>query len=563
MSLRIPFLLPLLLFAALVPLRTSADTPDASNPELTAADQLYRAGKFADAADKYQAILKTDPQLIAAQAGLIRSWLRQEKLDEAFAAATTDLAAYPNSPPLLAAMGDVQFRLAEMSQAEMSYRKALDTDPRNVQAHLGLARLYRCYSLYREAYNQLLAAHQYAPDDPEVQRLWFGQLSRKERIAALEAYLAGPHPDDAEETESLRHRLEFLKATADKPVHACKLVNRVEQTETHLESMLRDPKHLIGVGLVVKVNDHKERLLLDTGASGIMVGRKTAEKAGLTRISEVSYGGIGDKGVQKGYLAVADHIAIGELEFQDCIVHVSDRVSITDEDGLIGSDVLSSYLIDLDLSNQKLKLSQLPKRPEENAAPDSLNSQGEGQASSDEKEEPADQTKLAEKEKSSPDTVAKPTRRLPQDRYVAPEMADWTKVFRFGHALLIPTSVDHSPAMLFLIDTGASSNALSQRAAKQVTKTSADSVTHVKGLSGEVDKVYRAENANLVFGHVAQRNQSVLTWDLSGLSRAFGTELSGLIGFPTLHLLDVKIDYRDGLVDFVYDAKRWGTGTKF
>ena len=33
----------------------ASDAP-APNPDLAAADQLYRSGKFADAADKYQAI---------------------------------------------------------------------------------------------------------------------------------------------------------------------------------------------------------------------------------------------------------------------------------------------------------------------------------------------------------------------------------------------------------------------------------------------------------------------------------------------------------------------------
>ena len=35
------------------------------------------------------------------------------------------------------------------------------------------------------------------------------------------------------------------------------------------------------------------------------------------------------------------------------------------------------------------------------------------------------------------------------------------------------------------------------------------------------------------------------------------TEVSGVLGFQMLRLLDIKIDYRDGLVDFNYDAKRF------
>ena len=39
-------------------------------PELAAADQLYRAGKFAEAEASYQALLKTDSKLVPAQVGL-------------------------------------------------------------------------------------------------------------------------------------------------------------------------------------------------------------------------------------------------------------------------------------------------------------------------------------------------------------------------------------------------------------------------------------------------------------------------------------------------------------
>ena len=123
---------------------------------------------------------------MAAEAGLIEALLREQKIDEASAEAVKALAAQPNSAPLLTAMGDVQFRLAEMVEAEKSYHKALQIDSHQVRAYLGLARLYRAYSLYRHAYDSLKAAYQIAPDDPEVQRLWFNRLPRRERMAAIE-----------------------------------------------------------------------------------------------------------------------------------------------------------------------------------------------------------------------------------------------------------------------------------------------------------------------------------------------------------------------------------------
>ena len=79
----------------------------------------------------------------------------------------------------------------------------------------------------------------------------------------------------------------------------------------------------------------------------------------------------------------------------------------------------------------------------------------------------------------------------------------------------------------------------------------------MKGLSGNVSNVYLAEKADLVFGHLAQKNQEMVTFDLSDISRRLGTEVSGVLGFDLLHMLQVKIDYRDGLVDFGYDPSRW------
>ncbi len=535
-----------------VPAQNAKATPD--NPDLMVADQLYKAGKFAEAADKYQELLKIDSKLVPAEAGLIETLLHQQKIDEASAEADKALAAQPNSAALLAAMGDVQFRLAQMTEAETSYHKALQIDSREVDAYVGLARLYRAYSLYRHSYDALKVAYQIAPTDPEVQRLWFSRLSRRERIAAIESYLASPHPDDPEQTEYLQHYLEFLKATVDKPVHACRLVSKVQQTDTKLERMLRDPRHIVGYGLEVKLNDRSNRLLLDTGASGILIGRKSAEKAGLTRISDIRFRGIGDKGLQGGYLAVADHIRIGELEFADCVVTVTDRATITDEDGLIGANVFGAYLIDIDFPAEKLRLSPLPTRPDETVAPTALDTEGESGAHPDDS---AGEQKTETTGDASKTATAAPDAHRPKDRYTAPEMKSWTPVFHFGHALLIRTEVNDSKPMLFLIDTGSGANLVSTRAGREVTKVRSDPNAHIKGLSGTVANVYSADKATLRFSHFSQKNLDIVSFDLSKISKNTGTEVSGILGFQLLHMLQVKIDYRDGLVDFAYDASRW------
>lgn len=533
---------------------TSAAAPVEGQPD---AEQLFRSGKFAEAESAYQQLVKTNPALVSAQVGLVRSMLRQQKIDEALDRVNGALASQPNSAALLAAKGDVQFRRGEMAPAETSYLSAKRIDPKQVHAYLGLARLYSVYSLYRKAYNQLQNAHTIAPNDLDVQREWLAMLPRKDRLAALRAYLVGPHPDDEQETRWMQEHLAFLEATADKPIHACKLVSKVEQTQTELEIM-RTPGQIRGIGLNSQLNHQNVHLLFDTGAGGIMVGHRIAEKAGLTKISAIHYGGIGDKGLQSGYRAVADHIRIGELEFQDCLVTVSDSRFVTDEDGIIGAEVFGAYLVDIDLPGMRLKLSPLPKRPEDATAPKSLNSEGEDQANAEQKEQTtpdSGQQQPAVQPQAPAGTGTQPVQHLPRDRYVAPEMANWTRIFRFGHLILVPTSVNSSHDMLFGLDTGAFANILSLRAAREMSKVSKEDWLNVNGLDGQVKHVYSAK-AVLRFGHLQAPNMEIVTLDLSSQSRMFGTEVSGFLGYAMLRILEVKVDYRDGLVDFVYDPKR-------
>jgi len=87
--------------------------------------------------------------------------------------------------------------------------------------------------------------------------------------------------------------LEFLKATVDKPIHACRIVSKVDQTEAKLETVYAERRRLPGLGiqygvgmpagrgLSVRLNNRKVTLLLDTGAGGILVSHFVAEKSGF------------------------------------------------------------------------------------------------------------------------------------------------------------------------------------------------------------------------------------------------------------------------------------------
>jgi tetratricopeptide (TPR) repeat protein len=532
--------------------------PPAINSEIAAAERFYHLGKFAEAESSYRSLLKADSKLLPAQLGLIRAMLGQQKIDEALEVANAALAAQPDSAPLLEAKGDVQFRRGEMADSEMSYLAALKIDQKAAHSHLGLAKLYGAYSLFRKAYDQIQIAHSLAPDDPAVEMMWVSTLPRVRQLAAMESF-SSSHSDDDEEMGALTSYLNSLRTAAETATHACGLVGKVEQTEAKLEEVSNfSARRARGVGLSTKINNQNTVLLLDTGATGILLDRRIADSAELHWTSATiggGIGGIGDKGAHSGHKAIADRIRIGELEFRDCVVQIDDTPGGIDEltgvnvYGLVGADVFARYLVDIDLPEMRLKLSQLPRRPEDTVVPASLIS--EAGASPDED---------GASEQTSPDQdpsrlTTKGSERLPKDRYIAPEMAGWTKVFRIGHMILVPTSVNGSKPMLFIVDTGSPGSVLSSRAGQQVSRLHSQDRVRVQGLSGSVNKVYSSSSGTLSFGHLEQKNKDIVTWDLSSMNGRTGTEVSGLLGFQLLRQLDVKLDYRDGLADFEYDPK--------
>jgi len=524
-----------------------AGTPPAG--PLAEALAFYRKGEFDAAIQKYQQILQENPKSSDAYAGMARAYLKKKDVAQADETVKQGLQL-AEGPSLHVALGEVAFRQGKINAAEHEWVTVINSGHQEARAYLGLARVRWAISMYKSGQDMIEKAHQLDPADPEIRRIWVGKLSLSERIKFLQEYLDGENNEDEETRAAMRHYLEYLIARQKDPRGACHLVGKTETTETPLVRLLVDPQHMRGYGLAVTVNNEKSRLMLDTGASGIMINRSLAEKAGVTRLSSVEFGGIGDKGNKSGYTALANSLKVGDLEFQNCPVQVIEARSVVGEDGLIGANVFSGFLVDLDFPNETLRLRQLPKRPAETAAPLALETN----------EEDADEKDGESESQSSATTASKPaapTRTGPYDRYIAPEMKSYTVVFRFGHALLVPTFIGpaNSVARLFLLDTGAAMNQITPAAASEITKVHGDSSTTIKGISGSVKKVYSADKVTLLFGHVKQENLDLVTFDLTHISDRFGTEVSGILGFAVLHYLDVKIDYRDGLVDFSYVSK--------
>jgi tetratricopeptide (TPR) repeat protein len=523
--------------------QSSSDKPALNEPEskqsasvapnaslLPDANRLYRKGDFTKAIAKYKDILQEKPASPDGWAGLIRSYLKAKNVTAAAQSAEQAIAVVDH-PRTRTARAEVLFRQGEIGDAEKEWVNVVNSGYPEARAYLGLSRVRLANSMYRSAAKMIKKAHDLNPDDPDIKELWLTTLPLSQQVEQLKSLLAEETSLDEDQRTKLSSILD--SAVEWRKDHGCRLVSKVNSMETPLVPAL-EYHHLRGYRVSVELNGRQEQLLLDTGASGIVVGRGVAAEAKITEFIPTRLGGIGGTGWTSGSIGFAESIKVGDMEFRNCPIKVTDDSSVVHEDGLIGSDVFEKFLVGIDFPDEKLKLSELPKRPGDEQRELSLFSANS----------------LPSQDEHMDENAA-------LDRYIAPAMQSFTRVYRFGHLLLVATSIGDVPPKFFVLDSGAVGNLISPSAAEEVTKVRRRKDILVTGISGRVDDIYTAKKANIRFGHLAQQNQEIIAFDTAPQSDGAGVEISGFLGFQTLGMLDITIDYRDGLVNFTYDPKKW------
>ncbi len=497
----------------------------------TDAEDAMARREYETAATLFAATLKDQPTDTEASAGLVRAELGRGHLTDALALARKDLVDHPGDALFLDVMGDVDLRRGEPEEAVKAFNAAVNTDPCLARAHFDVARFLDLEGMHASARKQLELAHSLAPRDPVVDRAWrnatFVYLTPEQRLARLKQHALDPNLTP----EQKRASTDAIGAIEAQQRGDCKPVSEIPSATLQMVPISNGPtRPLFAVGLDVQMNGKRKRLEIDTGASGLLISRSSAISAGLVPEAEVATNGIGDHGPAGSYLTHVDDLRIGGMEFRNCMVRVLEKRSVLDVDGLIGTDVFRSYLVTLDTPGRELRLAPLPKRPDEAAAEKGLATTGDAAAAGESASVP-----------------------VPRDRYRAPEMKDWTLIYRIGHQLIVPTRIGNAPQKLFIMDTGSAMALISPEAAREVTHVSGNDGLHVHGLSGEVNKVSEADSVTIRFAHVQQRIPYMTSIDTGNISRNLGLEIAGFIGFPTLSELVITIDYRDDLINVVYD----------
>lgn len=469
----------------------------------------YEAGDYKAAIPLLRAAAAAKPDDAAHQAALLSALVYEDAVDEASDLADADAEKFPNSAEVLAARGDFAFYMGDLGAAEKLWVAAANQE--NARAYYGLYRLNRAASNYRTARLRCLKAHAIDPDDALITKAWLTLIPAQKRAELLPAFAAA-HP-------WLYRRYEVLRQTGEAVEHEVnsrkpfELEGETKEEDVRLFELHDSPSFVRGVGIEFAINGgHRMHLLLDTGASGILLKQAAIDKAGLEHLGSTEAWGVGDKGVRSGFVSVADECQIGGLKYKTCVVEALDGKHQlgTGEDGLIGMDVFSAYLIHIDFQRHEMHLTPLPSRPP--------NPQG-------------------------------------YDRETGQDRVGFTRAYRFGHQLMVSTRVNEKTTGLFLIDTGSTNSIIDSAFARLSTKIHGNEYQHIRGISGSVKDVFEADKALIEFSVFRQRNFGLTSFNLNNSPNHQDVRMDGILGLPMLSLFRLTLDYRNGLVKFDYVLK--------
>lgn len=481
---------------------------------LNEAQALYSKGDFAGAIRLYRVESEQDPRSQRAWIGLIRSLLKNEDIGDAQTSAAKAIEVLPESASVHAVMGDVLFRVAQISESRKAYLKAIELNSCCARGYWGLSNIHSLDFNRKTAGTLRKEAYKCDPSDFEILLDYVRYLPAREQIPPLEKYLRLATYETEDKRDSIEDQIAYLKAAGevngelkDPPPTAVIQLERIQSTPNRPAS---------GYLIKARIDGNKTiDLHLDTGAAGIIINRRLAEKLKLERISQRCVKGIGDSGPRAGYTALAQSVRIGPLEYKNFNITVVEKGLPPDTDGIIGPGILGRYLVKLNFPQYRIELNPLPLIDGEPFAdPESWNE---------------------------------------LDRTKCPELSSYHAIAEWGY-LLIPTLVNNKKSGYFILDTGGAVNLISREFASGLTGLR-DIGNILRGISGTIKTFEATDDIIIRMGRFTQTQRSMYVVSLKDISRSRRFEISGLLGNPFLSNLAVTIDYRDGYIHFEYPNK--------
>ncbi len=475
-------------------------SPVSQPPPAEAREQFF-SRQFQEAATSLRGLIRTQPANIAARYLLIRTLIEDNQAREALVEAELAEKELPTEALAHVAAGDAHFRLADFDRALAAYQEAARLDPKSSRAHLGWGRVLLSDFRFKSAREHFQTAFSLDPNDPDIALALSSVMPRSlEQLKLEQQYADQATYRDPEELEGTRALNSLFKLKGGRRSFVAE--SPADQISIGLQGAPPESLRPSAFVLQVSVNNGEPRkLLVDTGAHGILISARLAQDAAVERLVPYRLGGLGDAGRAAAALGWAGSVRVGdELLLHDCPVVVTDKTFSRMWEGIIGGDVLRDFLISLDFPNRELRIER----------------QAESRADEYSWDRPAEADSAA------------------------------TAVRLIEGKLLVETSLNGKATGYFVLDTGAGQTLIDRRLAEEVSKLRS-SRRRVGGISGQVHEVLRSEELALKFAGLEYR-QSLAAVDLRRLSYALGVEIGGLIGCDLLRDVCLTIDYRNGFI---------------
>jgi predicted aspartyl protease len=401
---------------------------------------------------------------------------------------------------LLCLSGEIQFRRARFPDAARAYEAAIALNPDNARAWWGLGRIeqanfreQRARDLFSRAFGlnhrdiDIILAYADFVTDPASKSILLDNVAR----------LAGvDRPERAGRAVAQRLIQERLQGRTPGRLASPYAAYRLPLSGFRPNSSAQD-----GILVTARINGGKPlRLLVDTGARGMVIYARAARNLGLETIVASRLTGLGDPGATESRVALAHRVEFGDLAFEECLVEVSERSLTVGADGVLGIDVFGRFKIGVDASEGVLQLTPF------------------------------------------------------DDLAAAPDVSP-TSVTAVGmrNLLLLKARVEGGKEGLFLVDTGAAFSAVSREYLPPALPLGRP--VELQGAQGPVGGAFRVAPLAFRVGGLALVEQAPLAVDLRSISQLEGIEIAGILGYSMLGKTPFTIDLRTGVVEFHANAR--------
>lgn len=285
-----------------------------------------------------------------------------------------------------------------------------------------------------------------------------------------------------------------VRASDFGPTAACGAPGNFTGPYQHYSLKLRRfcpiPNRVAGVLVKVRINGGRPlQMVLDSGADLMVIGSKAARSAGITGGLANNLVGLGSRPVSVGR---AETVEVGPVSFRNCRVGVVKGRVVEGADGVLPLSLFSAFRLRLDLHKKRLEL--IPFQNGQNPA--------------------------------------------------TPTVRDGGR----HNLLLVEAVLNGEQKGYVVLDTGAYCSGVSRKAAR--TLSGSPTVTGVPLTTGTGTATGQRVPAQIRFEIAEQQltPREVLAMDLSTVSRHYGVEIIGVLGFPALANHILTIDYRNGWV---------------